>query len=88
MIILGITVFLTYPALFSFISEITDESAEGITFGIVFTIQLSGGTFLILIGGFLSDIFGIWTPFMLLGIPSVILSLVLIFYRNKQFTIR
>jgi len=87
-IILGITVFLTYPALFSFISEITDESAEGSTFGIVFTLQLGGGTILILIGGFLSDIYGIWTPFMLLGIPSLLLSLVLIFYRDKKFTLR
>ena len=88
MIVLGITVFLTYPALFSFISEITDESAEGRTFVIIFTLQLGGGTSLILIGGFLSDICGIWTPFMLLGVPSLILSLILIVYQKKQFVLR
>lgn len=88
MIVLGITVFLTYPALFSFISEITHESSEGSTFGIIFTLQLGGGTSLIMIGGFLSDIYGIWTPFMLLGVPSLILSLVLIAYQKKQFVLR
>jgi MFS family permease len=85
MMLLGIAVFLTYPALASFISEVTEESVEGRTFGVIFTLQLGGGTSLIFIGGFLSDIYGIWAPFMLLGIPSFILSIILIIYQKHQF---
>jgi len=88
MVLLGITVFLTYPALFSFISEITHESAEGGTFGATFTLQLGGGTILIFIGGFISDLFGIAYPFLILGIPALVLSGILFFYRKKAFTIR
>jgi FSR family fosmidomycin resistance protein-like MFS transporter len=88
MVLLGITVFLTYPALSSFISEETDESLEGSTFGIVFTLQLGGGTILLFLGGFLSDIYGIWMPFIILGIPSLFFSIILIFNRKNQFILR
>jgi len=88
MILLGFSVFLTYPALSSFISEVTDESSEGSTFGIVFTLQLGGGTILLFLGGFLSDIYGIWIPFVILGIPSLFFSILLMFYRKNKFAIR
>ncbi len=88
MVLLGFSVFLTYPALSSFISEVTDESSEGSTFGIVFTLQLGGGTILLFLGGFLSDIYGIWMPFVILGIPSLFFSIILMFYRKKKFAIR
>ena len=83
MVLLGITVFITFPALFSFVSEISHESAEGKTFGTIFTLQLGGGTVLLFLGGYLSDIFGIWIPFAILGILSLILSVILLIYRNK-----
>jgi MFS family permease len=67
MILLGISVFITYPALASFISEVTHESSEGRTFGIVFTLQLGGGTVISFVSGVISDFFGIWSPFLLLG---------------------
>ena len=76
-----------YPTLFSFISEITHESIEGRTFGIIFTLQLGGGTTLLFIGGILSDLIGIWMPFFLLGIISLILSVFLILYYNKPYAI-
>jgi len=88
MVLLGFSVFLTYPALSSFISEVTDESSEGGTFGIVFTLQLGGGTILLFLGGFLSDIYGIWIPFVILGVPSLLLSMLLLFYRKSEFAIR
>ena len=88
MVLLGFSVFLTYPALSSFISEVTDESSEGSTFGIVFTLQLGGGTILLFLGGFLSDIYGIWIPFVILGIPSLFFSILLMFYRKNKFAIR
>jgi MFS family permease len=72
--ILGIATFLTFPILFSYISEITHESNEGKTFGFTFTLQLGGGTFLLYISGFLSDVFGIWIPFIFMGLASLIAS--------------
>ncbi|MCJ7571462.1 MAG: MFS transporter [Candidatus Thermoplasmatota archaeon] len=88
MVLLGFSVFLTYPALSSFISEVTDESSEGSTFGIVFTLQLGGGTILIFLSGFLSDIYGIWMPFVILGVPSLFFSILLMFYHKKKFAVR
>ncbi len=74
LIVLGLTVFLTYPTLFSFVSEITHESVEGRTFSYVFTLQLGGGTILVFLSGILSDIYGVWIPFTLLGILGIALS--------------
>ncbi len=88
MVLLGFSVFLTYPALSSFISEVTEESSEGSTFGIVFTLQLGGGTILTFISGFLSDIYGIWIPFIILGIPSLFFSILLMIYHKKKFALR
>jgi len=85
MILLGIAVFLTYPALFSFVSEVTHESVEGWTFGLTFTFQTGGGTILLFIGGVLSDLFGIWIPFALLGALSLLFTVVLLFYYHKPF---
>ncbi len=85
MILLGIAVFLTYPALFSFVSEVTDESVEGWTFGLTFTFQTGGGTILLFFGGVLSDLYGIWTPFVLLGLSSLLFSFVLLFNYRKPF---
>ncbi len=85
MILLGIAVFLTYPSLFSFVSEVTHESVEGWTFGLTFTFQTGGGTILLFLGGILSDLFGIWIPFALLGMLSLLFSLVLLFNYHKPF---
>ena len=85
MILLGIALFLTYPALFSFVSEVTHESVEGWTFGLTFTFQTGGGTILLFIGGVLSDLFGIWIPFALLGALSLLFTVVLLFYYHKPF---
>lgn len=85
MILLGIAVFITFPALASFVSEITHESIEGKTFGTIFTLQLGGSTLYLFLGGFLSDIFGIWIPFMLLGVTTLLFSGILLLYRKKPF---
>jgi FSR family fosmidomycin resistance protein-like MFS transporter len=85
MIILGIAVFLTYPALFSFVSEVTDESVEGWTFGLTFTFQTGGGTILLFLGGVLSDLFGIWMPFALLGCLSFLFAFVLLANYHQPF---
>lgn len=80
--LLGIATFLTFPILFSYISEITHESREGKTFGFIFTLQLGGGTFLLYLSGFLSDVFGIWIPFLFMAIASIIAT-TSIFLKNN-----
>jgi FSR family fosmidomycin resistance protein-like MFS transporter len=85
MILLGIAVFLTYPSLFSFVSEVTHESVEGWTFGITFMFQTGGGTILLFLGGVLSDLFGIWMPFALLGALSLLFTGVLLLNYTKPF---
>jgi len=87
MILLGISIFLTYPALFSFVSEVTDESVESWTFGITFTFQTGGGTIILFSGGVLSDLFGIWMPFALMGILSLILTGLLLVYRKNPVVV-
>jgi FSR family fosmidomycin resistance protein-like MFS transporter len=87
MVLLGITVFITFPAIVSFVSEITHETVEGKTFGTIFTLQLGGSTLFLFLGGFLADIFGIWIPFMLLGLTTLIFSGVLLLYRKKPFVL-
>jgi MFS family permease len=64
---LGIAAFLSFPALFSFISQVTDGSKEGRSFGIVFTLTLTGGTIVQFIDGILADIVGVWAPFAVLA---------------------
>jgi hypothetical protein len=88
MIIFGTAVFLMFPALFSFVSEVTHETVEGKTFGIIFTLQLGGGTVLLFLGGILSDIFGIWIPFLLLGSISMIIAIILIIFYRKPYVIK
>jgi FSR family fosmidomycin resistance protein-like MFS transporter len=87
MVLLGITVFITFPAIVSFVSEITHETVEGKTFGTIFTLQLGGSTLYLFLGGFLADIFGIWIPFMLLGVTTLIFSGILLLYRKKPFVL-
>jgi len=87
MILLGISTFLTYPALFSFVSSVIPETTEGKSFGYIFTIQLGGGTFLLIISGVLSDLWGIWVPFTILGITSITLTVLLFVYRKKPVVI-
>ncbi len=85
LILLGISIFLSYPALFSFISEITQENVEGKNFGVIFTLQLGGGTILLIIGGALSDAIGVSIPFILLGSISLLFSLILLVLYKKPF---
>jgi MFS family permease len=85
LILSGIAVFLTYPALFSFVSEVTHESNEGWTFGITFTFQTGGSTVLSFFSGVLSDLYGIWIPFALLGVISLLFGIILLLNYPKPF---
>ena len=86
-VLLGIATFLSYPALFSFISEITNENIEGKMFGYIFTVQLAGGTIILFLSGVTSDLWGIWTPFTILGVLSFI-SAALLFIKRKSILVK
>lgn len=81
--ILGLSSFLSFPALFSFISEVTHESIEGKTFGYTFTLQLGGGTIFLFFSGAMADILGIWIPFAFLGIGGLIGTTLLLIFRKQ-----
>lgn len=66
-VVFGIGVFLTYPALFSFISESTEDRLGGATFGVVFGFQLLGGAVAGYVAGLAADRWGIHTPFLILS---------------------
>ena len=80
--LLGIATFLSYPALFSFASEVTDENIEGKMFGYFFTIELAGGAIVLFLSGVTSDLWGIWTPFAMLGALSLITAFLLVVKRK------
>jgi len=82
-VLLGVATFLTYPALFSFTSELTEENIEGKIFGYLFTVQLAGGTIVLFLSGVTSDFWGIWTPFTILGALSFITAFLLIIKRKN-----
>jgi len=83
MILLGISSFLTFPAIFSYVSEKTDETYEGKVFGYIFTVQLGGGTILLFLSGVTSDLWGIWTPFFILGVLSLLIAILLTINQKK-----
>ena len=79
MIFLGISSFISFPAIFSYVSDITDEEFEGKTFGYIFTFQLGFAMLLLFLSGFTADIWGIWTPFFILGSFSLLTTLLFLF---------
>jgi FSR family fosmidomycin resistance protein-like MFS transporter len=82
MILLGISSFLTFPAIFSYVSEKTDEAYEGKVFGYIFTVQLGGGTLILFLCGVTADLWGIWTPFFILGVSSLLIAILLMANRK------
>ena len=75
--LLGFGIFLTFPALASFISEITHETVEGKTFAYTFTLQLAGGTVMLFLCGKLADTWGITMPFVAMGILGLCVLVIL-----------
>ena len=73
--------------MFSFVSEVTPKDVEAKTFGYISTLQLGGATVLLFLGGVFSDIWGIWTPFVLLGVCSFFVVVILFSDRDKKVVV-
>jgi len=86
-ILLGLSTFLTFPALFSFVSEATHESVEGKTLGYIFTLQLGGSAIFLFLSGIFADLFGIWIPFAFLGLASLLAAIVLFINRKQSYVL-
>ena len=84
-ILLGLSTFLSFPALFSLVSEAIHENIEGKTFGYIFTLQLGIGTILLFLSGVLSDVFGIWVPFALLGCLGIFAFFIIVLNNKLVF---
>lgn len=71
----GAFLFLLYPAFQSFVALKVQESNHVVAFSIVANIQMLTGSIVVLISGFLSDKFGINSPFIFLTILGIFTSL-------------
>jgi DHA1 family multidrug resistance protein-like MFS transporter len=71
----GAFLFLIYPALQSFVAEKVPEENQVLAFSIVANIKMITGSVVVLIAGFLSDNFGINSPFLfLVGLGIMVLA--------------
>jgi MFS family permease len=77
----GASLFLVYPAFQSFVGNAVPERNQAQAFSLVANVQMLAGAIVVLISGFISDRFGINSPFIFLGIIGV---LVLLYYMIKQ----
>jgi len=83
-LVYGVALFTSYPALLSFAGSITRARNRTATFSTVSNLQVIGNSITAYISGFLSDAFGINSPFILLSIASaVVVTYLLIVIRRK-----
>lgn len=70
----GLAIFITFPANLSFVGSIIDEKNRTAAFSLVSNVMIIGNSIFAFVAGFLSDAFGIRTPFLVLaGAASIIL---------------
>jgi MFS family permease len=68
LIILGLFLFLIYPALQSFVGNAVSSARQAQAFSFVSNLSMLSGALISLLAGVLSDSFGISSPFLVLGI--------------------
>jgi FSR family fosmidomycin resistance protein-like MFS transporter len=72
MFLYGVGLFMTYPALFAYVTELTGGRRSERAFGIVFTAQLTGGFLFSFVCGVLSDAYTIKAPFLVLSVIGAV----------------
>ncbi len=77
----GTFLFLVYPGFQSFVGNEVPSKNQAQAFSLSANVQMLSGALVVLIAGFLSDRFGINSPFIFLGILGVFVSL---FYLSKS----
>jgi DHA1 family multidrug resistance protein-like MFS transporter len=89
LILFGVFLFLVYPAFQSFVANKVAGKNQVLAFSIVANIQMLSGSITVLIAGFLSDRFGINSPFLFLMILGLAVTIFYVFKKNSlQFASR
>lgn len=78
----GFFLFSIYPAFQSYVGNDVRAKNQILAFSIVANIQMLSGALVVLIDGFLSDRFGIHTPFLFLAALGIVVSL---YYFSRRF---
>ncbi len=65
--VFGVFLFLIFPSLQSFVGNACPDASQPQAFSLVSNLQLLGGAVISLLAGFLSDRFGISSPFIVMG---------------------
>jgi MFS family permease len=82
----GTFLFLIYPAFNSFVGNVVPSQNQTQAFSITANTQVLTGAVVNLIAGFLSDKFGISSPFLLLGIMGILISAYFFFMKSRVHT--
>lgn len=81
----GAFLFLIFPAFQSSVGNLVSSDSQTLAFSVVANVQMLSGSIVVLISGFLSDKFGINSPFLLLAIMGTIIS---VYYLIKPPSIK
>ncbi len=66
-VLLGLSLFILYPAFQSFVGNTVPQESQALAFSLVANIQVLSGAVLTLAAGFLADLFGLGTAFIVTG---------------------
>jgi MFS family permease len=83
LILFGAFLFLIYPAFQSFVGQKVSGKNQVLAFSIVANIQMITGSIVVLISGFLSDTFGINSPFLFLAGLGILVLANYLFRKNS-----
>jgi MFS family permease len=81
----GVFLFLMYPAFQSFIGNEIHIKNQAQAFSLIANVQMLTAAIIVFISGFLSDSFGINSPFILLGIAGIATSIYYFFQKLKVY---
>ena len=84
-IVYGLAIFITYPVNLSFVGSIIDAKNRTAAFSLVSNVMIIGNSTFAFASGFLSDAFGIHTPFLVLAVvTSIVLVYLLVSLRHGR----
>jgi MFS family permease len=81
----GVFLFLMYPAFQSFIGNEIHIKNQAQAFSLIANVQMLTAAIIVFISGFLSDTFGINSPFIFLGIVGIAISIFYFFQKLKVY---
>jgi MFS family permease len=78
----GAFLFLVYPSFQSFVGDEVSPKNQTQAFSLAANVQMVTGAIVVLVAGFLSDRFGINSPFLLIGVLGTVVSIFYLFKRS------